>query len=78
MKHCLKNSLFDLRYGTNIILRNVEQFKICSEYCSTTRDVIDPDSQFSSVQATSSCNYYLPEEFNKICTSLPDTPFSVR
>ena len=61
MKHCLKNSIFDLRYGTNIILRNIEQFKICSEYCLTTRDGIDPDSHFYSVQATSNCNYYLTE-----------------
>ena len=72
-----KNSLFDLRYGTNIILRNVEQFKICSQYCLTTRDDVDPDSQFYSAQATSNCNNYLPEEFNNICTSLPDTSFSV-
>jgi hypothetical protein len=72
-----KNCLFDLRYGANIVLRNVEQFKICSDYCITNHDGIDPDSQFYSAQTTSNCNYYLPEEFNKLCVSLPHTSFSV-
>jgi len=59
------------------MLKNVEQFKICAEYCITTHDAIDPDSQFHSALATSNCNYYLPEEFSKLCISLPHTSFSV-